>query len=581
MTTRLPLLLCTTLLIETSPQALPLGAACVASAIKNDSRTKNLFDVRLVHISREESGFPSQDKNASGVFVAERIAEYAKNCGDSFKYCAFSVYMWNRAELEEAAGILKKQFPGLITVAGGPEVTANPHSFVNFDYTVAGEGEVSVPELFALLEKQNHPDSDALQNLPQGVFRNGIIPAESSAAARSFPPDLNTLSSPYLDGTLDVAEFGGALWELARGCPFKCSYCYESRGEKKVRYFPMERIEKELDLFNSKKISQVFVLDPTYNASKKRALELLRLIEKKAPGMFFYFEARAEFIDRELAAAFTRIPCALQFGLQSADPEVLKHVNRTLDKKLFVRNVGYLNEAGAVFGFDLIYGLPKDNLEGFRRSVDFALNLYPNNLETFCLAVLPGTALAEKAAELGLVWQQEPPYLVQSSDTFSASDLDKARKISDNLNLFYNQGRAVPWFKSVCDALHVRPVVLIEEFGAWRARQKIFAAQSPSHETVEQMQLDFLQQLFDSRGKKALWPAANSIIRFNGALSRVESDGRAQTVKLLFHPDDLATPYASDIQFFAKNCRQYPCSVQCFSGKNGPDWKIVPAHKSR
>ena len=32
----------------------------------------------------------------------------------------------------------------------------------------------------------------------------------------------------------------------------------------------------------------------------ERALDMLRLIEKKAPGMFFYFEARAEFIDREL-----------------------------------------------------------------------------------------------------------------------------------------------------------------------------------------------------------------------------------------------------------------------------------------
>ncbi len=581
MTTQLPLLLCTTLLIETSPQALPLGAACVASAIKNDVRSRDLFDVRLVHISREESGFPSQDTIESGRFVAERIAEYVRNCGTPFLYCAFSVYMWNRAELEEAAAVLKKQFPGLITVAGGPEVTANPHSFINFDYTVAGEGELSVPELFALLERHSHSDPVVPSDLPQGVYRTGSPASGSAEKVRSLSPDLNTLSSPYLDGTLDVAEFGGALWELARGCPFKCSYCYESRGEKRVRYFPMELIEKELELFNRKKISQVFVLDPTYNASRKRALELLRLIEKKAPGMFFYFEARAEFIDRELAAAFTRIPCALQFGLQSADPEVLKLVNRTLDRKLFVRNVGYLNEAGAVFGFDLIYGLPKDSLEGFRRSVDFALNLYPNNLETFCLAVLPGTALDENAAELGLLWQQNPPYFVQSSDTFSASDLEKARKISENINLFYNQGRAVPWFKSVCDALHIRPVVLIEEFAAWRSRQKIFAVQTPSHEAVEKMQLDFLQQFFDSRSKKALWPAAGSIIRFNGALSRVESDGRAQTVKLLFHPDDLATPYASDIQFFSKNCRQYPCSVQCFAGKNGPDWKIIPAHRSR
>ena len=155
-----------------------------------------------------------------------------------------------------------------------------------------------------------------------------------------LPCNPEVLSSPYLDGTIDVAKYGGALWELARGCPFKCSYCYESKGEKKVSYFPLERLEKEIELFAKKNISQVFVLDPTYNASKERAIKMLKIIEKKAPGMFFYFEARAEFIDRELAQAFSRVPCALQIGLQSADEAVLKNVHRTLDKKKFIRNIG-------------------------------------------------------------------------------------------------------------------------------------------------------------------------------------------------------------------------------------------------
>ena len=59
--------------------------------------------------------------------------------------------------------------------------------------------------------------------------------------------------------------------------------------------------------------------------------------------MFFYFEARAEFIDKELALAFTKIPCALQIGLQSANPEVLKNVHRSLEKKTFEININYLN----------------------------------------------------------------------------------------------------------------------------------------------------------------------------------------------------------------------------------------------
>ena len=44
----------TTLLIEKSPQSIPLGAACVASAVKNNSLTKNLCDVELLTFNIED-----------------------------------------------------------------------------------------------------------------------------------------------------------------------------------------------------------------------------------------------------------------------------------------------------------------------------------------------------------------------------------------------------------------------------------------------------------------------------------------------------------------------------------------------
>ena len=44
----------TTLLIEKSPQAIPLGAACVASAVKNSPLTKDLCDVELLAFNIED-----------------------------------------------------------------------------------------------------------------------------------------------------------------------------------------------------------------------------------------------------------------------------------------------------------------------------------------------------------------------------------------------------------------------------------------------------------------------------------------------------------------------------------------------
>ena len=564
METQKPLVFCTTVLIEKSPQALPLGAACIASAVKSAPETKDSFNVKLCSVSKEDSGYCG----------AETLAALIKeqSFGQKIFCVCFSVYVWNRAELEETARLLKEYSPETLMIAGGPEVTAHPLDFENFDYTVAGAGERAVPSLISLLQKGSLNKA----NLPQGVFSRNSPPEETQVLRRALSPELDTLSSPYLDGTLDASVYGGALWELARGCPFKCSYCYESKGENKVKYFPMERIEQELELFNRQKISQVFVLDPTYNANKKRALELLTLIRKKTKGIFFYFEARAEFIDRELARAFTKIPCALQFGLQSADAEVLKNVHRSFDKKLFCRNISYLNETGVIFGFDLIYGLPGDTLRGFRDSLDFALGLYPNNLETFCLSVLPGTALFEQAEQFGLVYEKMPPYNLQNSPSFPAEDIRKAASLSNACNIFYNDGRAVTWFNSVCDILKIKPSTFLGQFAEWLLSNPFQKEKCASHTEVEKVQLAFLKNIFEKKQKSAFFAAAESLVRFYGALSRVEYDGTPQIIKLNYHPDDLADSAALDIKFFTSAAKRFPCRVRCFKKNGCVDWQLLP-----
>ena len=148
---------------------------------------------------------------------------------------------------------------------------------------------------------------------------------------------------------------------------------------------------------------------------------LKELIRQKAPNTFFHFECRAELLNPELVAAFSRISCSLQIGLQSARPEVLKLVARSINRKEFAGKIALLNNAGIIFGFDLIYGLPGDNLAGFKESIDYALSLYPNSLEIFRLSVLPGTTLFDQRQELGLVSPTEPPYLVESTPQFSAA----------------------------------------------------------------------------------------------------------------------------------------------------------------
>ena len=553
--------ICTTLLIEKSPQALPLGAACIASAVKNWPELKGQVDVCLKAFSLEDDELKGGKSRAEmAEYIAEKLyalaeAEAGAGAGagasPNFIVC-FSCFVWNVEILRQAAAILKAK--GAVTIAGGPEITAHPSFYKDFDYTVSGEGEVSVPQLISrIIGKSEKSDK--------------VIISQS--------PELSVLPSPYLDGIIDPAEYEGALWELARGCPFKCAYCYESKGEKTVRLFPMERIKAELELFARKKVPQVFVLDPTYNVNKKRAVELLRLIREKTPDTFYYFEARAEFIDRELAREFTRIPCALQIGLQSANEEVLKLVNRPWDKKKFLRGISILNEEGVTFGLDLIFGLPGETFGSFRDGMDFALSVYPNNLEVFCLSVLPGTDLFDRAETLGLVWEKNPPYHVEKNKQFSVEDMQKAGKLAKACSVFYNEGRAVPWFNSVCKVLKIKGSKLLEIFYDKKLAGNPENENCCEHAKIEKLQLDFLKAFFAERKMDRYYRAAEDIIKFYGAISRTTDTGKSETVLLNYNAEYVASDYASDIRWFAENLKPQQCRIQTFKNRGEVDFKFV------
>jgi hypothetical protein len=244
---------------------------------------------------------------------------------------------------------------------------------------------------------------------------------------------------------------------LARGCPYACSYCYESKGARKLRRVPEERIAAELALFAEAGVGSVYVLDRPSTPTRSGPGGLLDLIAKQGKGMHFHFEVRAESLDRGLAKRFAAVDSSLQIGLQTARPEISEKVGRSLDRGLFASKIGLLNEEGVVFGLDLIYGLPGDDLVGFRGSLDYALGLYPNNLDVFRLAVLPGTALADDAAALGLRHDVRAPYLVSSTPTFPAADLDKAERLAEACDLLLQPRPGGTWFNQVLHPLSEKP----------------------------------------------------------------------------------------------------------------------------
>jgi len=543
-----------------SPESMPLGALCVAAALRARLGLAGL-DVDVVEGHPPRDGSPASAE-ADGLELASRIASLGPDL------VGLSVYSWNRESMAAAARALRKSAPGATVFAGGPEATADPASLIaqaGLDFAIVGEGESATCAAVEALvvAARGEAAAPALERVP-GVALPGAL------VSRAPDEDCAALVSPWLSGTADPRGRGGdVLWELARGCPFKCAYCYESKGRSGIRPFPMERLEAELDLFVGSGVRYAFVLDPTFDADRERAAAVLDLLRAKAPGIRWKFEVRAELLDRALVRRFASLDCSLQIGLQSARPETLELVGRPgFDRRAFARKVAALGAAGVTFGLDLIYGLPGDGLVQLEDSLDFALGLEPNHLDVFPLALLPGTELADRAAELGIVADGKPPYLVRSTREMTEGDLASAAALADACDRFYSAGRAVGWFRAVLAPLRQRPSAFLRSFAEWLAGDAPSGADGadrgrpiPGSRALEAEQLGYLERAYSSARLDRLLPALRDLVRLHGAWARALAEGEETELDLTYDAEE-ALGAASSLEAFARAARPRPFSVR-------------------
>jgi hypothetical protein len=99
-------------------------------------------------------------------------------------------------------------------------------------------------------------------------------------------------------------------------------------------------------------------------------------------------------------------------------------MDRKNNLRAFERGVRAMLGQGIRVKVDLIIGLPGDTVASVRRGLHYLRDGgLCSDLQAFNLAVLPGTAFRQEAAELGLVYQPRPPYYVLRTPTLGRADL--------------------------------------------------------------------------------------------------------------------------------------------------------------
>lgn len=353
----------------------------------------------------------------------------------------FSTYVWNREMVLAVVGEIRKIEPELVIGLGGPEVSWSAgKSFADCpgaDVIIAGEGEETF-SAFLDAWAVGRPVAEI-----SGLYSRG---ADGITFGGERPPlsDLSAIPFPYGAESLDFdPENRIVYYESSRGCPFSCAYCLSSI-DKSVRYYPLDRVLREIGYFLEREFPLVKFVDRTFNLDPARYMAIWTYIRDHHNGKtVFHFEIAAEYLSDEAFALLDTMPeGSIQFeiGIQSINAETLRLVGRPAHPDALAEKIRRIPKQIHTH-VDLIAGLPAENLESFAASFDYAFALDAGMLQLGFLKVLAGSPMEAMAkASPGYVWSDRPPYEVLSSPALSYDDLLLLKDIERIVDEWVNSG---------------------------------------------------------------------------------------------------------------------------------------------
>ncbi|SDF37304.1 Radical SAM superfamily enzyme YgiQ, UPF0313 family [Sporolituus thermophilus DSM 23256] len=350
-------------------------------------------------------------------------------------------YIWNIEMTLTLAGLIKKVLPDTAIVLGGPEVSYDPAevmvSHAAVDYIVQGEGEETLYRLLCSLQS-----GKGVAQIEGLAYRH-----EGRVVVNGGPQivhDLSCIPFPYSDE--DMAQLADKIiyYESSRGCPFSCQYCLSS-ATTGVRFFPLERVYRDMEFFIRHDVKQVKFVDRTFNAKKEHYFPLWQFLARQNCRTNFHFEIAADILDDEVLAFLAQVPPGrfqFEIGVQSTYEPTLAEIKRRNDWSRIARNVLKLRSyANIHLHLDLIVGLPYETYERFGRSFNDLYALQPHMLQIGFLKLLKGSGIRQRAGQHGYVFMDTAPYQVLANNYLTYGEVRKLQILEEVFNQTYNSGR--------------------------------------------------------------------------------------------------------------------------------------------
>ncbi len=318
----------------------------------------------------------------------------------------------------ETLTALKKISPQIKTLLGGLHPSALPERTLteeDVDFVCQGEGFYTILQLLDLLRAEEKPgdykinglwyfkDNKVISNPPASPVKN--LDELPFVAWDLLPMDKYRAHNWHCFDHINERQHYAVIY-TSLGCPFKCNYCniHALYGKSGIRFRSPENVIEEIDfLVKNYKIQNIKIIDELFVLKEDRVMRICDLIIQRGYKLNIWAYARVDTVnDAQMKKMKQAGINWVAFGIESASKNVREGVTKRFSQDTIKKAIEITHAAGIYIIGNFIFGLPDDNMETMRETLDLAKELHFEYINFYAAMAYPGSQLYYEALQKGI-----------------------------------------------------------------------------------------------------------------------------------------------------------------------------------
>lgn len=375
----------------------PLGTLYAAAIMRERGYAVALFDAML-----------SDSTSDWAAALTQHQPKYAVLFEDNFNYLSKMSLLRMREAAFEMIDTAKAR--GCVVICCGADETDHADAYLErgADYVLLGEGDLTLPEVVAVLER-GAPAPERERALAE--VRGIAFKAANGTVMRTFPrPVIAKLDSlPFPAWDLVERDKYAAIWRerhgyysmnlvTTRGCPFHCNWCAKPIwGQRYNVRSPLNVVEEMAWLKERFNPDSIWFMDDIMGIQDRWIEEFADLLDQRGLRIPFKSLNRVDLLLRgktipALARAGAKI---VWVGAESGSQKILDAMEKGTRVEQIYEATRQLHAHGVQVAFFLQFGYPGETREDIELTLKMVRDLMPDDIGISVSYPLPGTKFYE------------------------------------------------------------------------------------------------------------------------------------------------------------------------------------------